>query len=112
MQKKQLSHSGQIKRRMVVEMEVKVKVKLKVKDAAEKEKSTNLSTGFVAAFEAEVREAYIEGQGEEAAAVSVSLPSGRVVSREDAAVGEEEATAGEEGATAEKEDATAGKEKD
>ena len=31
MQKKQLSHSGQIKRRMVVEVEVKVKVKLKVK---------------------------------------------------------------------------------
>ena len=34
-------------------------------DAAEQEKSTNLSTGFVAAFEAEVQEAYIEGQGEE-----------------------------------------------
>ncbi|KAK3280085.1 hypothetical protein CYMTET_12062 [Cymbomonas tetramitiformis] len=83
----------------------------KEKDAAEKEKSTNLSTGFVAAFEAEVREAYIEGQGEEAAAVSVSLPSGRVVSREDAAVGEEEATAGEEGAAAGKEDAMR-KEKD
>ncbi|KAK3252618.1 hypothetical protein CYMTET_38095 [Cymbomonas tetramitiformis] len=93
-------------------------------DSRAEREAARQKDSFTAAFEAEVQQAY-EGQGEEVAAATVSLPLGRVVST----AGEEDATAGEEVAAAAvslpsrrvvsredaavgKEDATARKEKD